>query len=228
MTERTTLCRRDVIRFAGTTPLFGVTRVASSASGDEDEHGGNHQNSSTENSSTEGDGHEDSAGLGPAVKHATVTLKTSGGVVDVLTGTMSPRELVQKNRNHFEPHMVHVRKGGTVKWRNKSGRHAVVAYHPANHGKPKRIPNAASPWNSGGMSAGDSFTQTFEVEGVYDYYCPPHESRGMIGSIVVGTPSLGEQPGLRPPQDSLPSAAQTKLRDLNEQVRTGLSTEGGQ
>jgi hypothetical protein len=30
---------------------------------------------------------------------------------------------------------------------------------------------------------------TLTVEGVYDYYCLPHEQAGMVGRIVVGQPS---------------------------------------
>ena len=34
---------------------------------------------------------------------------------------------------------------------------------------------------------------TFTVEGVYDYYCVPHEHAGMVGRIVVGTPAAGRR-----------------------------------
>lgn len=29
---------------------------------------------------------------------------------------------------------------------------------------------------------------TLAVEGVYDYYCKPHEAAGMVGLLVVGAP----------------------------------------
>ena len=29
---------------------------------------------------------------------------------------------------------------------------------------------------------------TLTVEGVYDYYCVPHEHAGMVGRIIVGEP----------------------------------------
>jgi hypothetical protein len=36
----------------------------------------------------------------------------------------------------------------------------------------------------------------FQHEGVYDYFCKPHEAAGMVGRIVVGNPGSG--PGTRP------------------------------
>ena len=32
------------------------------------------------------------------------------------------------------------------------------------------------------------FEVTLTVEGVYDYFCLPHEAAGMVGRIVVGRP----------------------------------------
>ncbi len=49
---------------------------------------------------------------------------------------------------------------------------------------------------------------TLETEGVYDYYCIPHEMLGMVGRIVVGEPHGG--PGTTPPE-SLPPAARESL-----------------
>jgi hypothetical protein len=56
------------------------------------------------------------------------------------------------------------------------------------------------------MKVGAYFDVTFTVEGVYDYYCLPHEAAGMVGRIVVGQPS---GPGALP------------VRLLQESARTG-------
>lgn len=49
-----------------------------------------------------------------------------------------------------------------------------------------RIPKDATAWNSGTLSeAGATFEHTFEVKGTYDYFCIPHESIGMMGSMTV-------------------------------------------
>lgn len=152
-----------------------------------------------------GDSHGDSeSGLGKAVDTAEVTMVTKDG------GT------------HFEPHAVRVKTGGTVTWTLDSGSHSTTAYHSEND-KPSRIPEEATPWDSGVLNEqGKSFSHTFKTEGVYDYFCTPHEAAGMVGTVVVGSPSTDGQPGLQPPQDSLPSQTREKITDLNEKVSNQL------
>lgn len=127
-------------------------------------------------------------------------------------------------QHHFDPHVVWVKKGGTVTWTLESGVHSTTAYHPDND-KPLRIPKGAKPWNSEILTTqGQTFEHTFAVEGVYDYFCIPHESMGMIGSVIVGTPKPTGQPALEPPQASLPEQAQAKITELNATVTEALST----
>ncbi len=207
-------------------------------------HGGDHHGTTTTQeggSSHHGDdsghhnddsGHHDDGsghggGLGPATDRVTVTMKTTGSIIDVLTGTLSLSDYLTTNRNHFHPHVVHVKKGGTVTWKTNSGRHAIAAYHPSNQGKPNRIPKGAKAWNSGAKTDGGTFSHTFSVEGVYDYYCPPHEEMGMIGSVVVGTPDVQNQPGLSKPSRRFPSRVQQKLASLNERTKNALQSGGG-
>ena len=42
-------------------------------------------------------------------------------------------------------------------------------------------------WDSGMIEGGSggTFSFTFEEPGTYDYFCIPHESMGMIGSVTV-------------------------------------------
>ena len=79
--------------------------------------------------------------------------------------------------------------GQTVRWTNRdSGNsHTVTSYHPEIFERPLRIPAGAEPWNSDYLLPNESFSMTFTIEGVYDYYCVPHEHAGMVGRIVVGT-----------------------------------------
>lgn len=112
-----------------------------------------------------------------------------------------------------------VEPGTTVVWQLVQGSHSTTAYAEAN-GKPHRIPEDAPGWDSGVLSeSGSTFARTFNVPGVYDYYCSPHESLGMVGRLVVGTPDLDEEPALADPQDSLPDAAQDALTGLNAVTR---------
>ena len=118
---------------------------------------------------------------------------------------------------HFEPHIVHVEPGDTVRWVLESGRHTATSYDPSN-GTPLRIPEGANGWDSGMLSeSGETFEKTFQIEGVYDYFCVPHEGAGMIGTVVVG--EAHEGPGLAEPQPELPEEARTKIRELNASAR---------
>jgi plastocyanin len=47
------------------------------------------------------------------------------------------------------------------------------------------VPSGAQPWDSGFVNGGQSYSHTFDVPGTYRYFCLPHESLGMVGTIVV-------------------------------------------
>ena len=90
----------------------------------------------------------------------------------------------------FDPIGLWIAPGQTVRWILHHDVHTTSAYHPKNDQHSLRIPEAAEPWDSGFlMKVGTSFDMTFTIEGVYDYYCLPHEAAGMVGRIIVGHPS---------------------------------------
>lgn len=125
----------------------------------------------------------------------------------------------EHNEQHFDPHVTWIEVGGTVTWENESGQHNAVAYHPTHNDKPLRMPEAADPWKTDMLTgSGETASHTFETEGVYDYYCSPHEGVGMVGTVIVGEPDPHEQPALEEPQDSLPDGARHELSDLAETV----------
>ena len=95
------------------------------------------------------------------------------------------------SRVSFDPVGLRLLPGDSVRWTNgdAGNAHTATAYHPANSGRPRRVPAAAAPWDSGYLMPGESFTTTFTAEGVYDYYCVPHEHAGMVGRLVVGDPA---------------------------------------
>ncbi|WP_200530383.1 plastocyanin/azurin family copper-binding protein [Halorubrum sp. LN27] len=97
----------------------------------------------------------------------------------------------------YRPAELTVSVGDTVVWENTSARaHTVTAYESA-------IPDAADYFASGGfddevtareawhddfggiLESGDRFSHTFEVPGRHDYVCIPHETGGMVGTVVV-------------------------------------------
>lgn len=105
----------------------------------------------------------------------------------------------------FDPVGIFVERGQTVRWIVEHDVHTTTAYHPRNDNHPLRIPEGAEPWDSGFlMDVGSRFEITPMVEGVYDYYCAPHEIAGMVGRLVVGR-AVG--PGTRPLQAAIPEAA---------------------
>lgn len=92
------------------------------------------------------------------------------------------------SRVWFDPIGLLVSPGQTIRWtnRDRGNSHTVTAYHPAIDGRPLRIPEGAEPWDSGYLLPDETFSVTLTVEGVYDYYCIPHEHAGMVGRIIVG------------------------------------------
>ncbi len=91
----------------------------------------------------------------------------------------------------FRPMGLLIQPGQTVRWTNKDAgnSHTATAYHPSLYGKTQRIPDGATPWDSGFLLPGESFSVTLTTPGVYDYYCLPHEHAGMVGRIIVGQPA---------------------------------------
>jgi plastocyanin len=86
----------------------------------------------------------------------------------------------------FDPVGMFIEPGTTVRWVCDANVHTTTAYHPKNNHHCLRIPIEAQPWNSGYLLPKQGFEVTLTVEGVYDYFCVPHEHAGMVGRIVVG------------------------------------------
>ncbi|MER9674932.1 plastocyanin/azurin family copper-binding protein [Mesorhizobium sp. M0208] len=90
----------------------------------------------------------------------------------------------------FDPIGIVIKPGQTVRWTNLNpgNSHTTTAYNPANFERPLRMPKAAKPWDSNYLLPNETFSVTFTEQGVYDYYCIPHEHAGMVGRIIVGEP----------------------------------------
>lgn len=123
---------------------------------------------------------------------------TDGEVIEV-------QMITDGSAYYFDPVGLAIEPGTTVRFINASGMHGTSSYSDDN-GKPQRIPDDASGWASPIFNEeGASFEVTFEQEGVYDYYCPPHEALGMVGRIVVGDPAA--YPAQDAAQLNFPAAA---------------------
>ena len=94
----------------------------------------------------------------------------------------------------FEPKTATIETGETVKWTNESDiEHTVTAYED-------EIPDEATYFASGGFESeraarnrvtegliapGEDYEHTFDQPGTYGYFCIPHESSGMVGTVRV-------------------------------------------
>jgi YVTN family beta-propeller protein len=72
----------------------------------------------------------------------------------------------------FVPDTLTVEAGTTVEWVN--GGHGVHTVTDNNGG-----------WDSGSLAPGEKYSREFDVKGTYGYFCVPHHSIGMVGTIVV-------------------------------------------
>lgn len=87
----------------------------------------------------------------------------------------------------FSPGTVTIEEGETVRWRNASSVvHTVTADASlAQDAANVELPSGAESFNSGSIAGGGSFARTFTVPGTYRYFCIPHESAAMVGTVVV-------------------------------------------
>ena len=132
-----------------------------------------------------------SAGLALAAPAILRRARAQAGVAEI---GMQSNQLGSKV--WFDPVGLLVEPGTVVRWHLHANVHTATAYHPANDRHSLRIPEAAEPWDSGVLvHPGDGFEVTLTEDGVYDYYCAPHELAGMVGRIIVGRPA---GPGLEP------------------------------
>jgi len=88
----------------------------------------------------------------------------------------------------FDPVGVLLQPGQRVRWICDANVHTTTAYNPKNDNHSLRIPKEAHSWASDFLLPSQTFEVTLTVEGVYDYFCVPHELAGMVGRLIVGHP----------------------------------------
>lgn len=124
---------------------------------------------------------------------ATLAATASAGCSSV-GGSEGVRVVSMTDGYGFGPGRLTVGSGTTVRWVNDSSvGHTVTAYAD-------RIPTDAQFFASGGFDSeraarndvrdglvptDEAYEHTFETRGTYEYYCIPHESSGMTGTVVV-------------------------------------------
>ena len=133
--------------------------------------------------------------------HRRTILRLSGvalstiGTAGCLNRQSSPDQSITMTDDFgFDPKTATIESGETVTWTNTSDvDHTVTAYGD-------KIPDGATYFASGGFESeraarnrvtegliapSDEYDHTFEAPGRYDYYCIPHESSGMVGTLQV-------------------------------------------
>ncbi|MFC3477455.1 plastocyanin/azurin family copper-binding protein [Halobacterium litoreum] len=106
----------------------------------------------------------------------TTTVGSGGDETETTVVTVAPGGDFE-----FAPRTVTVDAGATVRWEWDGGGHNV---RPA--GQP-----ADADWTGTAGDDGETYgsehvyEHTFDVPGQYDYYCAPHRSIGMRGTVVV-------------------------------------------
>lgn len=133
-------------------------------------------------------------------------------------GVLEIRMEMRGNRNLNDPVGIHIEPGTTVRFINASGMHSSTAYH-ADNGRTTRIPPDAESWDSGLLTRrNESFEITLTAEGVYDYFCIPHETMGHVGRIIVGDPDAHPAQ----PTDGLPRAVIDALPPVDQIMADGI------
>jgi plastocyanin len=121
----------------------------------------------------------------------------------------------------FDPIGILIKPGQTIRWTNLNpgNSHTTTAYNPANFERPLRMPKAAKSGDSDYLLPNESFSVTFTEQGIYDYYCIPHEHAGMVGRIVVGEPEAHDWTELTGANGDLPEEA-VKAFPMVEDIMT--------
>lgn len=108
-------------------------------------------------------------------------------------GTAAPAAAdasVSMGDNFYDPSSVTVGVGETVTWTNNGQQPHTVT---ANDGSFDSSPNCPSQINQC-MQAGDSYSQTFNSVGSFDYFCKVH-GQSMSGTVVVEAAGTTPAPG---------------------------------
>jgi len=82
----------------------------------------------------------------------------------------------------FNPRSVTIQVGESVRWTNLE----AFIPHTSTSGEPG---DPDGLWDSGTLSSGESFTQTFDEPGEFVYYCTFHPTvPAMVGAMVIVEP----------------------------------------
>ncbi|WP_136716066.1 halocyanin domain-containing protein [Halorientalis salina] len=164
--------RRDFLRTAG--GAAGATAAVSASAGTAVAQEGNETSG---NETSGGGGGSEPAGPPDFGGYLDGANNYNGEVADETGSDTVTVQVGAGDGLAFGPAAVHVDNGATVQWEwtGEGGAHNVVA------------DDGSFESGSAVDTTGVEFEHTFEEDGIYNYYCQPHEASGMLGSVVVGT-----------------------------------------
>ena len=103
-------------------------------------------------------------------------VKTLGlGISSVSAKTVEVKLGTDAGMLAFEPSTVTISAGDTVKFVNNK-----LAPHNAVFDGHEELSHADL-----AFAPGESWEETFDTAGTYDYYCEPHRGAGMVGKVIV-------------------------------------------
>jgi plastocyanin len=87
----------------------------------------------------------------------------------------------------FMPDNSKISVGQTIKWINRGETVHTVTDDPSQAPDPSWVtsPAGSEQLDSGYLNAGETYSYTFKVPGVYKYFCLTHEQEGMKGEVDV-------------------------------------------
>lgn len=109
-------------------------------------------------------------------------METDGGGQNE-SGGSGANETVTAVDSLFDPIRLEVEPGATVEWTNEDN-----FAHDVTSGQ---FNDVAADWNAAmDLPAGATVSNTFESEGIYEYYCTIHGQSNQCGVVLVGNVSL--------------------------------------
>ena len=105
----------------------------------------------------------------------TIVLTLGLGISSVSAKTVEVKLGTDAGMLAFEPSSVTISTGDTVKFINNK-----LAPHNAVFDGHEELSHADL-----AFAPGESWEETFDTVGTYDYYCEPHRGAGMVGKVIV-------------------------------------------
>ena len=97
------------------------------------------------------------------------------GVSNVNASTVEVKLGTDAGMLAFEPSTLNISAGDTVKFVNNK-----LAPHNAVFDGHEELSHADL-----AFAPGESWEETFDTAGTFDYYCEPHRGAGMVGKVIV-------------------------------------------